>query len=180
MKRRALTWLAANGQGVSLAALAVAGFLAFFQTSIVIAPAGEVRSLTATPSYVGSLTLQKGNHTGTDAGFGLGVPNDRESNDLLRKVRPTLYIPFHPDLKVTAGDLARGIKPGFTYTMDLWQGQIISIADENRSIISREEYGERVAQRKTLFLYWATAIAVIAALVWTAAAILNRRTRGEV
>jgi hypothetical protein len=177
--REVLKRIAANGQGVSLAVLAVAGFLAFFQTSIAVAPAGEVRSLTATPTYVGSLTLQKGNHTGTDAGFGLGVPNDRESSDLLKKIRPTLYVPFHPELNVTATDLARGIKPGFTYTMELWQGQIISIADENRVIISREEYGERVARRKMRYVYWAIALAVAAAVVWSAAAVLNRRTRSE-
>ena len=170
-------WLVASRRGVSVGALALASVLAYFQTSIAPAPSSEMRQSTVTPTYVGSLTLSKGNHTGTDAGYGIGVPNDRETNDLLKRLKPTLYVPFHPDLKLNANDIARGIKPGFTYTLTLWQGQIISIADENREIISREEYASRVERRRATLLYWSIGVATAAAIFWLIATLLARRAR---
>jgi hypothetical protein len=173
--KKTRAWISSNGKYVALLALLIAVFIALLQASVTAAPADEIRHMTATPTYVGRLLLQKGNQTGRDGGYGIGVPNEGESNELLKRLRPELFFAFHPDLSVNEEDLARGIRPGLTYSMELWKGQIISISEGGRSIISREEYEKRVNSRKATFLYCSLAFLLSSGLAWCVTHATTRR-----
>jgi hypothetical protein len=161
----------------------VAACLAFYQSEIQPVKPSDLREYVVTPTYVGELTLTHSSSglmahsTKFNGGYGLGLPNEWARDDLMRKLRPVVYVPFAADWKITSEDLDRGLKSGHTYRVKIFQGEVFEVSDESREILPYAEYASRVERKKEWFLYSAGAVLASAVVLWLAAQVTAKGLR---
>jgi len=182
--RAVMNWALPRRRQVLVVIAVIGAYLAWFASTIVPTPRSELRQQTVLVSYVGEVVgADRSDPFSADArrrsGFGIGISPSgvkaAESNAQLQRLMTRYYF-FDADLEVTREDLARGIKPGFTYTIQTRKSQIVAIRDEHREILSYDEYVARVGARRNLFLALAIAVSIVGALFWGAATVIIRRS----
>jgi hypothetical protein len=179
-----MNWALPRRRQVLVVFAVIGAYLAWFAATIIPTPRSELLQQTVRVNYVGEVVgADRSDPFSADArrrtGLGIGIsPSDvkaAESNAQLQRLMTRYYL-FDSDLEVTKEDLARGIKPGFTYTIQTRKNQIVAIRDEHREILSYDEYVARVGARRNLFLAVAIAVSIVGALFWGVATVIVRRS----
>lgn len=130
--------------------------------------------------YVGNLekvVSRSGlNHGSThfQGGQGIGIENDKERNEVLRKLRPVLYIPFSDILALTEAELESVAQGGPEVNVLLLHGEVLAVSNTTREIIPYERYALKVRQKRER-LFWAALATISLALGFLAVASLKVR-----
>jgi hypothetical protein len=98
--------------------------------------------------------------------------NGHARDDLTRRVKPVVYLPFAGEWATAPPDVVSFVKAGHPYKIKIYQGEVFEVADENRTVLSYIDYAAGVNRRKALFLWCAGAIVLAAIGFWLAARIM--------
>jgi len=166
---------------VAIGLLCVAGVLLKFRAETQVAPRERLIEKEVTATYVGELESVRSNigrqptSIHQRAGYGVGVPNTNEPNELLKRLQPTLYIRFAERLAIDASDAERIRAAGPEIKLSLWQGEIVAVSGGAGGIISYEDYAGRVERTRSAWLVSAVLVAIISVLWFSAASLILRR-----
>lgn len=172
-------WLQEYRVHCCIALLIVAGLMWMqrSETKVVLESALSARDVTV--KYVGPLEAivsRTGvNHGSThlDAGFGIGIDNDIARDDLMKKLRPVLYVPFAPVLDVGREQASVIEKAGPFLRVGLFQGAIITADSPSGPVFTYQDYAEKIEQRRNI---WMMAALLVAATSIVLFVVTRRRT----
>lgn len=143
---------------ICIALLVVAGMLLLQRAETRVVPESELSGRDVTIRYVGPLEAvvsRSGiNHGSTrlDGGFGIGVENDIDRDDYLRKLRPVIYVPFAPVLGVGREQVAALEQTGQQLRIGLYQGEIVTVHSLTGPVFTYQAYAEKMEVRRSTWL----------------------------
>jgi hypothetical protein len=138
---------------------------------------------TVRPIYIGKLDLitsRSGlikSNVHSDAGYGIGIPNEGQPNPLLQALQPTRYIQFSPALGIDDADISRiGAQGHTSLTIKTSYGQIVAVGGTQGWIISYDDYVSRVLHTRRTYLAFGATSLLAAVGFWIASTIAARRS----
>lgn len=163
--------------------LVAAGMMAKYCSEIVILQKNALSERDVSLRYVGELEtivsrtgIQHGS-THFDAGLGIGIANDAERNELLKKLRPVVYLPFAKVLDVTKTQVAEVARAGPDVRVMLHGGEVLALSGPAGEVLSYEGYVARVQTVRERWRWGAWIALAAAVLYFVAATIAARRLR---
>lgn len=167
-------WLCEYRVHTCIVLLVVASMMLLKRAETKIVPESELSRRDVAVKYVGALetvVTRDGIHHGStrlDGGLGIGVENDIDRDDFLKKLRPVIYVPFAPVLGVGREQLAAVGAAGPQLRIGLYQGEIVTVHSLTRSVLTYQAYAEKMDARRNIWLGMALLIAICSILLFLA------------
>ncbi|WP_144299045.1 hypothetical protein [Variovorax paradoxus] len=180
LKNSVAQWLVHHRIYLFLALLAVAGLAAKYRSELEVVPLQALSARDVSLRYIGDLEtvvsrsgIQHGS-TRFKAGIGIGVENDIERNEMLRKLQPVLYVPFADvlDISRTQAQAVEGAGPNLRIM--LHRGAIFAVSSQAGDVIPYTDYAEKAQLLRERWLWGTWAVVVIAVLYFAVATLLAR------
>lgn len=167
-------WFCEYRMHACIALLVVAGMLLLQRAEMKTVPESELSGRDVAVRYVGPLDTvvsRSGiNHGSTrlDGGYGIGVANDIDRDDLLKKLRPIIYVPFASVLGVGREQVAKLEEAGPQLRIGLYQGEIVTAQGLAGPVLTYQAYAEKMEARRNIWLTVALLIAGTSILLFLA------------
>lgn len=180
LKNSLARWLVQYRVHLFLALLAVAGMAAKYRSELEVVPLQALSPRNVSLRYVGDLEtvvsrsgIQHGS-TRFKAGAGIGVANDIERNEMLRKLQPVLYVPFTGVLDISRSQAQAVERAGPELRIMLHRGEIFAVSSQAGDVIPYADYAEKALLLRERWLWGTWAVVAIAILYLAAATLLAR------
>lgn len=177
MRRKGLKvyeWLYKYRMHLCIALLVVAGMLLLQRAEMQVIPESELSARNVAVKYIGSLETvvsRNGiNHGSTrlNGGFGIGVDNDIDRDEYLRKLRPVIYLPFAQVLGVGREQIAALEGNGQQLRIGLYQGEIVTVHSLTGPVLTYQAYAEKMEACRNIWLVVALLTAISSILLFLA------------
>ncbi len=180
LKNSLARWLVQYRAHLFLALLAVAGMAAKYRSELEVVPLQALSPRNVSLRYVGDLEtvvsrsgIQHGS-TRFKAGIGIGVANDIERNEMLRKLQPVLYVPFAGVLDISRSQAQAVEQAGPELRIMLYRGEIFAVSSQTGDVIPYADYAGKALLLRERWLWGTWAVVAIAILYFAAATLLAR------
>jgi hypothetical protein len=137
-----------------------------------VVPENELSRRSVVVKYVGELekTVSRSgiNHGTThfSGGYGIGIENDVDRDEMMLRLRPVIYVPFASILGVTLEKAAEVKRAGTSLSIALYQGEIATASAAGRELMTYGEYVSRVEHQRSFWMLAAAITAFAAVLVF--------------
>lgn len=178
-------WLISYRIHCFVALVLLAGLMVMQRSETRIASQQDLMEREVTMTYVGeveSIVSRGGiNHGSThfNAGLGLGIVNDVDKNELLKKLRPAIYLPFASVLDMTKAKAAQIENAGPALRIALYRGEIVTVTGKAGPVLSYAEYAAKVEERRDRWAVLAAAAAALALLLLALTTVMGKTRRPE-